>query len=56
MPQSTQGLWLLRGDWHNREVDAMMTALADLGIAPKWWGGAQFRQAAEQLLKSQEDL
>lgn len=43
-------------DWHNREVDAMMTALADLGIAPKWWGGTQFRQAAEQLLKSQEDL
>lgn len=43
-------------DWHNREVDAMMTALADLGIAPKWWGGTQFRQAAEQLLKSQEEL
>lgn len=43
-------------DWHNREVDAMMTALADLGIAPTWWGGTQFREAAEQLLKSQEDL
>lgn len=43
-------------DWHNREVYAMMTALSDLGIAPKWWGGTQFRQAAEQLLKSQEDV
>ena len=43
-------------DWHNREVEAMMNTLADLGIAPKWWGGTQFRQAAEQLLKSQEDL
>ena len=43
-------------DWHIRQVGAMMTALADLGIAPKWWGGTQFRQAAEQLLKSQEEL
>ena len=43
-------------DWHNREVDAMMTALADLGIAPKWWGDTQFRQASEQLLKYKEKL
>lgn len=43
-------------DWHNREVGAMMTALGELGVAPSWWGGTQFRQAAEQLLKYKEKL
>ena len=43
-------------DWHNREVDAMMTALAELGITPLWWGGTQFRKAAELLLKYKEKL
>ena len=43
-------------DWRNREVSAMMIALASLDIAPKGWGMAQFREAAEHLLKSQEDL
>ena len=43
-------------DWHNREVGAMMTVLGDLGIAPKWWGGTQFREAAEHLLKYKEEL
>lgn len=40
----------------DRKVSAMMTALADLGLAPVWWGGTQFRQAAETLLESQEDI
>ena len=43
-------------DWRRREVSAMMIALASLDIAPKGWGMAQFREAAEHLLKSQEDL
>lgn len=42
--------------WRDRKISAMMTALADLGLAPVWWGGTQFREVAEALLESQEDI
>lgn len=42
--------------WHNRKVSAMMSALAESGLAPSWWGGTQFWEAAEKLVKSQEEL
>lgn len=42
--------------WHERKVGDMMTALAESGIAPSWWGGTQFREVAEKLVKSQEEL
>lgn len=43
-------------DWHIRQVGAMMISLRHLGLSPKWWSGDQLREAAEQLLKAQEDL
>lgn len=41
---------------HDRRVDAMMTALADTGLAPRWWGGTEFRRASEALVNSQEEF